>query len=484
MSVSRKTTDALPQTEGDGDYAKHNTTNSRSCTSSKPCCGSHRQHDSCYEDSIDSLKGKTSQSKSSDRGQRSKQGRAKTGKKSLDNHQTPYKPMQTRLENDILMNTKALKSQVWDLQRQLSEAHNENKLLKRVQHRYMVALKHFEDSEDNITETITKHRNEVRALRAHLHDTRRCRNHLLKKLRATEYELQTTKNSLQHLQKLSQDQSLLEKEELVRMLDKATAELEEKDKRILYLERDFQLCKDSFNRQLASMKRKLSQAKSFSTDLQEQICLLTKENEEHTKKLQAHNIYSNRFVKGAPKIDKENKVVQTHGLILLPVYHSEIKVSSYKEESFETKHQETASNVMSEESYLEVTDVNIDNFSSESEEELFELFEEPVRSDFEILEEPVKSESVIFKEPAKSKSDIFEEPVKSESEILEEPLMLPEMQKIEERESNETSLNTTRSNRREHMQPQNPQIKKSLTFQTPQSLLKLTCSRPERHGSS
>ena len=45
-----------------------------------------------------------------------------------------------------------LRSQVWDLQQQLSEAKTENKLLKRIQHRHMVALQRFENSERSISQ--------------------------------------------------------------------------------------------------------------------------------------------------------------------------------------------------------------------------------------------------------------------------------------------------------------------------------------------
>lgn len=250
-----------------------------------------------------------------DKGQRSKSSQSKISKKTQGTQSL-------KLQVERFIGTKELKSQVLDLQRQLAEAQSENKLLKRVQNRYKVALKHFQDSEGSISETINKHKNEVRGLRALLRDTRRCRNHLSRQLQATEYELLNTKSRLDHLQQLSQDQSLLEKEELIRMLGEANAELEEKDKRVIYLEKNLQLCQDSFNRQLATVQKKLYKARNFSCDLQQQIYQLTKENEDKAKKLQVHNIYSNRFLKGSTKIDKENKVVQTQGLVLLPTAYS------------------------------------------------------------------------------------------------------------------------------------------------------------------
>lgn len=232
-----------------------------------------------------------------------------------------------------------LESQVGDLRQQLSEAWTENKLLKRLQRRHMVALQHFQESEGSISQVgplvgrvplvspmlsqiwiiakslcaqeaqrqkqgfwwvpipkswnaficvhhafytytpmcypnftshssvhmcrqnqnicwivsclcltlwfffqyhchscsqiLTKHNNEVRALQGQLRETRSCRDHLARQLQTSEKKLLNTTTTLQHLQLLTQDQSLLERKKLTNMLAKATAKLEEKGKRIL-----------------------------------------------------------------------------------------------------------------------------------------------------------------------------------------------------------------------------------------------------------
>ncbi|TNN69772.1 Lebercilin-like protein [Liparis tanakae] len=126
-----------------------------------------------------------------------------------------------------------LKSQVWDLQQQLSEARTENKLLKRLQHRHTVALQHFQDSEGSVSEILTSHRNEARVLQGTLHETRTCRDNLSRQLQTTENKLLSIKDRYLHLQLLSQDHSLLEREDLTSRLCRASAELEHKDKRIL-----------------------------------------------------------------------------------------------------------------------------------------------------------------------------------------------------------------------------------------------------------
>ncbi|XP_038549743.1 LOW QUALITY PROTEIN: lebercilin-like protein [Micropterus salmoides] len=116
------------------------------------------------------------------------------------------------------------------LQQQLNEARTENKLLKRIQHRHTVALQHFQDSEGSLSQILTKHNNEAPSLQGLLRETQAC---LARQLQATESKLQRSKDSLQHLQLLSQDQGLLEREELNLRLTNATEQLDQKDKRIL-----------------------------------------------------------------------------------------------------------------------------------------------------------------------------------------------------------------------------------------------------------
>jgi len=75
------------------------------------------------------------------------------------NHQIlrlpPVKSLQgskPRAQSATMNCIRQLRSQVWDLQQQLSDAKTENKLLKTVQHRHTVALQHFHDSESSISQ--------------------------------------------------------------------------------------------------------------------------------------------------------------------------------------------------------------------------------------------------------------------------------------------------------------------------------------------
>ncbi|KAM3615626.1 uncharacterized protein V6R79_005286 [Siganus canaliculatus] len=173
--------------------------------------------------------------------------------------------------------TRVLQNQVRNLQQQLNEARSENKLLQRLQRRHMVALQHFQDSEGSLGQILTKHENETRVLQRLLRESRICRDSLTRQLQTSENTLQRTKASLQHLQELCKDHNLLQREELTLLLSKATKELQGKDKRIVQLESNLHFCEVSFNRQIATEKRKVNEAKKESSDLQQEINQLRKE---------------------------------------------------------------------------------------------------------------------------------------------------------------------------------------------------------------
>ncbi|CAK6974397.1 lebercilin-like protein [Scomber scombrus] len=283
---------------GYGDAVSCSTDTSRWSSPSRLCCDSNSPHYSSeFEDQTDSCAYKTPGAKSSDKCQelkpsgRTKAKKAQKAPKQKTNHTTnhqlpkltPIKPLHVskpRIQSANLNCISELKSQVWDLQHQLSEAKTENKLLNRLQHRHTVALQHFQDSEGSVSQIQTKHNKEVRALQGLLRETRTCRDNLARQLQATENKLLNATASLQRMQLLNQDHNLLEREELSLRLAKATAKLEEKDKRILDLERNLELCQASSNHQITTEHRKTSEARKMSGYLQEQIYQLTIEIKE------------------------------------------------------------------------------------------------------------------------------------------------------------------------------------------------------------
>ncbi|KAI4815871.1 hypothetical protein KUCAC02_005998 [Chaenocephalus aceratus] len=225
--------------------------------------------------------------------------------------------LQPRIQSASSTCIRDLKSRVVDLQQQLSAAGTETRLLKSLLHRHTVALQHFQDSESSISQILAKHSNETRVLQQLLSETRACRDSLARQLQSTEINLRSTKASLQHLQLLSQDHSLLPREELSLRLDRASAQLESKDRRIQDLEKNLELSQASFNRQIFAEQRKINEAKKITGYLQEQIYHLNKEIQDRERELETHNIYSQRFLKGSPKKGSKSKMVQTDPLVRL-----------------------------------------------------------------------------------------------------------------------------------------------------------------------
>ena len=79
---------------------------------------------------------------------------------------------------------------------------------------------------------MAKHQNEVKNLRQLLRKSQAKERAMSRKLREMDGELLRTKDALQALQKISEDNSLPEREELTQRLSILTAKMEANDKKI------------------------------------------------------------------------------------------------------------------------------------------------------------------------------------------------------------------------------------------------------------
>ncbi|XP_061828019.1 uncharacterized protein [Nerophis lumbriciformis] len=212
---------------------------------------------------------------------------------------------------------KELKNQNFTLQQQLKESKSENKLLKNVLHRHTVALQQFQDLEGSISQIQEQHRNEVKALRKLLGETRSSRDKLAKKLQATEKDLLDAKDRIQHLQwKVIQNPNLLEKEELTRRLNEITVQLEEKDRRIQFLEKSNMLLQGSLNRQVAMEQRKMCKTSDVSVGLPSLVNrFIQKQRTDRTTESETSNISPIRSRRRPHKKGKQSKMVQTDELV-------------------------------------------------------------------------------------------------------------------------------------------------------------------------
>ncbi|XP_071328070.1 lebercilin-like protein isoform X2 [Trachinotus anak] len=481
---------SAPKKEGDGDAVSGSTDTSRWSTPSKLHRGSDSaQYSSDCEDQADPCADKTPEAKTTDKWLRSKPPVKKKDKKAhVDYKQKtncaahrhvrrlpPIKPLQVsnpRIQSPHMNRIGELKSQVWDLQQQLREAQTENKLLKRLQHRHTVALQHFQDSEGSISRILTKHNNEVRVLQGLLRETRACRDRLARQLQATENKLLNTKAALQHLQLLSQDHSLLEREELTLMLSKATTELEEKGQRILDLEKNLELCRASFNRQLVTEQRKISEARNISCFLQEQIYQLSNEIQDRKRELDTHNIYSHRFLKGSTKKGKESNIHQTDGFVLLPT--EAVSLLELEDSGTEERLEEQATSVNLC-CYNPVKD-SLEVENPETEDPVNVTSEEYHKEDAEINADTSEQNRYSKKSPEhQTERDCTEE--KEASEVFIKATIVLEEKKPEEHESESDisakPLNTTEPMREGYKLPK---IKRNYTFN--QTIENLHSGRP------
>uniref|UniRef100_A0A8C0GIM5 Lebercilin LCA5 n=1 Tax=Chelonoidis abingdonii TaxID=106734 RepID=A0A8C0GIM5_CHEAB len=207
-----------------------------------------------------------------------------------------------------LLKINELRNELTELHIKLDELQKENRALTRLQYRQEKALNKFEDTENEISQLLARHNNEIRILRERLRKSQERERTTERRLKDSEDELYRTKNSLQKLKKLSEDKHLAERDELAKKLASAENRLDESEKRIKDLEKSLELSNSSFQRQLQSEKKKVHEAQEENKALQEELQQLNQKLKEKERELDAKNIYANRMLKPSPK--KEVDVTQ------------------------------------------------------------------------------------------------------------------------------------------------------------------------------
>ncbi|KAM7172058.1 lebercilin isoform 1-T2 [Macrochelys suwanniensis] len=204
-----------------------------------------------------------------------------------------------------LLKINELRNELTELHIKLDELQKENRALKRLQYRQEKALNKFEDTENEISQLLARHNNEIRILRERLRKSQERERTTERRLKDSEDELYRTKNSLQKLKKLSEDKHLAERDELAKKLAAAENRLDESEKRIKDLEKNLELNNSSFQRQLQSEKKKVHEAQEENKALQEELQQLNQKLKEKERELDAKNIYANRMLKPSPKKDTD-----------------------------------------------------------------------------------------------------------------------------------------------------------------------------------
>ncbi|XP_067388730.1 lebercilin [Emydura macquarii macquarii] len=204
-----------------------------------------------------------------------------------------------------LLKINELRNELTELHIKLDELQKENRALKRLQYRQEKALNKFEDTENEISQLLARHNNEIRILRERLRKSQERERTTDRRLKDSEDELYRTKNCLQKLKKLSEDKHLAERDELAKKLASAENRMDESEKRIKDLEKNLELNNSSFQRQLQSEKKKVHEAQEENKVLQEELQQLNQKLKEKERELDAKNIYANRMLKPSPKKDTD-----------------------------------------------------------------------------------------------------------------------------------------------------------------------------------
>lgn len=131
-----------------------------------------------------------------------------------------------------LLKITELQNEVTELQVKLAELLKENKALKRLQYRQEKALNKFEDTENEISQLIARHNNEMTALKERLRKSQEKERATEKRVKDTEGELSRTKFSLQKLKKISEARHLPERDDLAKKLVSAELKLDDTERRI------------------------------------------------------------------------------------------------------------------------------------------------------------------------------------------------------------------------------------------------------------
>ncbi|NWT96275.1 LCA5 protein, partial [Urocynchramus pylzowi] len=204
-----------------------------------------------------------------------------------------------------LLKINELRNELTELHIKLDELQKENRALKRLQQRQEKALNKFEDTENEISQLLARHNNEIRILRERLRKSQEKERATERRLKDTEDELYRKKTVLQKLKKLSADKHLAERDDLAKKLALAESKLEDREKRIKDLERNLELSSSSFQRELHSKKKKLYEAQEENRILQEELNQLNQKLKEKERELEAKNIYANRMLKPSPRRDTD-----------------------------------------------------------------------------------------------------------------------------------------------------------------------------------
>ena len=125
-----------------------------------------------------------------------------------------------------------LKNANEELNQQIRDLKDENKLLKKTQLRTERALQKFEDQESDLPQIMQRQQNEVRSLKDQIRKWREKYEKTDRYLRDAEDELEKVKFKLKKLKAVADEKELPERNELNKRLNQSELDIEERDVKI------------------------------------------------------------------------------------------------------------------------------------------------------------------------------------------------------------------------------------------------------------
>ncbi|XP_060092351.1 lebercilin isoform X2 [Heteronotia binoei] len=306
------------------------------------------------------------------------------------NRESPIKDIglvTKRVLSARLLKINELRNELTELHVKLDELQKENRALKQLQYRHEKALHKFEDTENEISQLLARHNDEIRVLRERLRKSQEKEQTAERKLKASEEDLYKAKSALQKLRRLAEHRHLPERDELAKKLASVESKLDDSEKRIKDLEKNLDLSSSSFQRQLHSEKKKLYEAQEENKVLQEEIQQLKQKLKEKERELDAKNIYA-RMLKPSPR----------KGISITPRKNAVSRDTKKEEQT--TKGVQT-SGYFSPVEFPPPPDFISDPVSEEKTEDVHEVHiktEETIKNDWKEQAEQIRQEQIKEKE--------------------------------------------------------------------------------------
>uniref|UniRef100_A0A1A8AEF4 Leber congenital amaurosis 5 n=1 Tax=Nothobranchius furzeri TaxID=105023 RepID=A0A1A8AEF4_NOTFU len=202
-----------------------------------------------------------------------------------------------------LLKINELRNALAEMQQRTDELQKENRILKQLQVRQEKALRHYDDTESEISQLLSRHSNEIHVLRERLRRTQERERAAERRSKDTQEQLQRSHVTITRLKKLIDQRELGARDELSRKLEEEKTRAQEAERKIKELERSIEVSNSSHQRQLVSERKKTIGALEEIKNLQEETERLTSKLKEKERELDARNIYANRMMK--PSLRRE-----------------------------------------------------------------------------------------------------------------------------------------------------------------------------------